>query len=161
MHEGRRAHGRLALPSRHAPSDREWNTLLAETAWERRAGSALTFDRSGTLERRIAISRSSPRSRLGDGDYRLPSSLRARRAARWLPRYEAHQLGNATTDLLQDQWRDGIRVIADRAVQIRLLDPVKTIHSFTDVNAQDYILHADYLSVGHRRGVTEPASRPQ
>jgi hypothetical protein len=138
------------LSPRASTDDREWNTL-SETAWERGAGSALSFDRSA----RWNVYSYQPlitESRLGDGD--IATVLTSSQTGRaMVATYESHQIGNATTDLLQDQWRDGIRVIADRAVQMRLLDP-EDYSSFTDVNAQDYILHADYLSVGHRRGVT-------
>jgi hypothetical protein len=138
------------LSPRASTDDREWNGL-ADTAWERRAGNANTFERSG----RWNVYGYQPlitKARLGDGDF-CSVLTSSQSGGAMVASYEAHQLGNATTDLLQDQWRDGVRVIADRAVQFRLLNPDDATQ-FTDIAAQDFILHADFLSVGHRRGVT-------
>jgi len=131
-------------------SDREWNQQ-AEDAWERRAERPLTFDRSG----RFGVSawqQIMTSARLTDGDF-LSVLTESQTGGAMVAGYEGHQVGNALVDSVQLEWRDGIHMVNDRAVGCRIIDPMDpTI--FVDVPSSDYILHANYLSIGHSRGVT-------
>lgn len=131
--------------------DKEWNTL-AGTAWERGAGRANTFDLAG----RFNVYSYQPMvtsTRLTDGDLAtiLTSSAAGDRAM--VATYEGHQIGNGTGVLEDSTWRDGMRIFLNRAVAMRLMDPDNPAN-VTEIAAQNFILHADYLSFGHSRGIT-------
>ena len=130
--------------------DREWNQL-AEDAWERRAERPLTFDRSGRFNvsawQQIITS-----SRLTDGDF-MSVLTSSQTGGAMVAGYEGHQIGNSLVDIVNMEWRDGIHIINDRAVAARIIDPTDP-SSYVDVPASDYVLHADYLSIGHSRGVS-------
>lgn len=136
------------LSPRPFTGDAAWNRA-AEAAFERRAGSANTFDRAGRFNC-YSLQPLITQSRLTDGDF-LTVLTESQSGGAMVANYESHQIGNALTSLDQSQWRDGMRVIGERAVQARILDPADA-QKFTDVPAQDFILHADFLSVGHPRG---------
>ena len=134
-------------------SDRDWNELF-EAAWRKGPCRANSFDRAG----RYNVNSIQPvisGTRLQDGDFAAVLTENQAGGA-MCAFYEGHQVGNAITPTAgfnQDQWRDGVRVLADRAIAYRLLNP-PDYATFVDVSAQDFILCADYLSVGHQRGVS-------
>lgn len=70
--------------------------------------------------------------------------------------YEAHQLGNAETELDQSQWIDGVRVTPqNQPVAYRLLTDEGT--KSVDIPASDAVFYCQYRRPGRARG--EPAMR--
>lgn len=140
------------LSPRPFTDDPDWNRI-SESAFERRCGygQGLAFDRSGRFNI-YALQPKQTVSRFIDGDF-CTVLTSSQTGGAMVACYEAHQLGNGYADLYSPEWFDGVRVINDRAQSFRILDPVDTA-KFVDVPASDFILHADYLSIGHRRGVT-------
>lgn len=131
--------------------DKDWNKL-AEQSFERRAGRANTFDRSG----RFNVYSYQPMitsSRLTDGDFATVLTSSDTGGA-MVASYEGHQIGNGLVEDTDEKvWRDGMKIIADRAWSMRLLDP-DDHQRVTEIQAKDFVLNADYQSVGHSRGVT-------
>jgi hypothetical protein len=116
--------------------------------------ASLTFDRAGR-HHVYSIQPVITATRLQDGDF-CTVLTGSQSGGAMCAFYEGHQLGNAYVNnplFSQDQWQDGVRIISDRAIQYRLLS-LPDYSKFVDVAAQDFILHADFLSVGHSRGVT-------
>ena len=138
-----------SLHPRPFTDDKDWNKL-ALSAYERRAERPLTFDRAGRYTA-WSIQPVITRSRMIDGDFGavLTSSQSGGAMCAF---YESHQIGNGL-QVFDEQWRDGVRIIGERATQYRLLDPADA-NKTVDIAAQDFILNADFLSIGHSRGVT-------
>lgn len=140
------------LSPRAFTDDKPWNKLAMD-AFERGCGvgQGLAFDRSGRFNI-YALQPALTDARLTDGDVGIVLT-ESQTGRAMVSVYESHQIGNGNTDAGQDGWRDGVRIVNDRANAFRLLDlaePEKVV----DVPAANFILHADYLSFGHGRGVT-------
>jgi len=137
------------LHPRALTDDKDWNKL-AEAAFERRCGvgQGMAFERSGRFNI-YALQNLLTSTRLTDGDVGVVLT-ESQTGGAMVAVYESHQIGNGDTGVGVNGWRDGVRVVNDRAVAYRLLDlddPQKSV----DVPASDFILHGDYLSFGHSR----------
>ncbi len=138
------------LSPRALTSDREWNKK-AEALFERRAGSANTFDRSAQFNFYSAQPMLTA-ARLTDGDVGVVLTSGSTGGA-MCAFYEGHQIDNGDDAINSKGWRDGVKIEQDRAVAYRLVDPADTTVQ-VDIPASDFILHVDRQAFGHRRGVS-------
>jgi capsid protein len=131
--------------------DKDWNQLALKS-FNNNAGAEFIFDVAGKFNFWSAQPMLTA-LRLLDGDILTVLTESESGIARSMF-YEAHQIGNADTDLDQTQWIDGVRVTPQsRAVAFRILtdDGKKSV----DIPAQDAIFHCNYRRPGRARG--EPA----
>jgi hypothetical protein len=138
------------LSPRAFTDDKDWNAD-AQKAFERQCGvgQGLAFDRSGRFNFYAAQPKVTAAS-LTDGDMGIVLTEGPTKGA-MAAFYESHQCGSGSAS--DSDLRDGVRLVDDRAVSYRLLDTGDS-GKFVDVPAQDFILHGDYFSFGHSRGVT-------
>lgn len=129
--------------------DKEWNKLATDLFERRYGNSAIAFDAQGR-QNFYSYQPLITATRLQDGDFLTVFTQSANGLAQVMS-YEGHQIGNslASTDT---NIRDGVWLNKfDRALGYNVLDDMR---KGTLIPANKAVLHADFMSVGHVRGVT-------
>lgn len=143
------------LSPRALTTDKEWN-VLAEAAWENRAGTALTFDKQAKYNV-YGYQPLLTRSRFLDGDV-LSVLTESAGGGAMVMTYESHQVrGGTLSDADYFAWGDGVNANAQgRPLSFSIANPDVQLGSSTVVTvpASDAVLHVDYDSCGFQRGAT-------
>lgn len=129
--------------------DKEWNKLGTDLFEKRYGASAISFDAQGR-QNFYSYQPLVTATRLQDGDFGTAFTQSASGLAQVMS-YEAHQIGNSTNST-GTNIRDGVWVNRlQRALGYNILDDDR---KGTLIDASKFVLHSDFLSVGHVRGVS-------